>query len=140
VITSQESSGIGKQDATYARDVTKALQGTTGAFLLNIALQRVPDTEPLPHERMEAIAALSKSWHRERLACSKQYGNNEEAWPVTACPEYRLLKHQYTSAIGKYTKTVRTRVQFDDPPRIDEAKWKYPALQGRKQTNSLAQS
>ena len=127
-IVSIETSGIGKEDADYARDVTKVLHGTMGAFLLNIALERIPDEEPLPSERIESIASFSKGWAREREACFEKYGEKTREWPREACPEFRALDKEIFSKVRKYQAVTKDRVQFDKPSRLDESTFKFQTL------------
>jgi Methyltransferase domain len=119
-ITSIEKSGIDKEDADYARDVTKVLHGTEGAFLLNLALQRIPDDQPLPSERIESIAGLSKPWFRAQTACAESKDENS-----ATCLEYRRLDREFTSEIGEYQSVTKNRAQFDTHPRLNESTWKY---------------
>jgi hypothetical protein len=118
-ITSIESSGIDKEDADYAPGVSKVLHGSAGAFLLNLALQRVHDNQPLPSERIESIAGLSKYWFRAQTACGKSQDENS-----SICREYRRLDRDFLSAIRVYQSETKNRAQFDTHPRLNESTWK----------------
>jgi hypothetical protein len=123
-----EMSGAGRQDGDYARDVMKVLHGLDGVFLLNIALQRIPETELLPSERMKEILAVGKPWEGELRKCRSKYGGPREQWPSNGCPELRMLESELGTLNRKYREIVRQRVIFDKPLLLKEESWQLPTF------------
>lgn len=102
-IVSIESSGADRADWEYAKGIPSILSGS--GMLLGIALQRVPDDEPLPAELKEAYATKARLLGRLR----------KKEWPQKA-------QDEILSFAQRLHAVERPKVKFDDWQRMVERK------------------
>lgn len=126
-ITSLEKSGADRRDSEfYAPEVSKVLQDTP-TFLLNAAFQRIPETEPLPHELLEVWAHHSQVWFTAREKCLDAKGklSDKENLPPSVkklCDDYNAKEKIMNKATKAYSDVVHTRAVFDKHERYDETR------------------
>jgi len=123
-IASIEVSGSAMQDMHYAPGVLKVLRAPS--TLVNLALQRTPDDEPLPEELLEDLATKRRTSYEEAAKIWDKYGNDRNKWPNDVVEYFRAFETRGRLANDAYRKVYRERVKYDEHFRINEKEWIPP--------------
>jgi Methyltransferase domain len=125
-ITSMERTGSDRLDAEFfAPQVTRVIQDEPW-FLLNAAFQRIPESEPLPHERLEELGHLSSVWFAARQKCLPALDQLPDPKNLTKeverlCDDYNKKGKALGEATRAYAAVVNVRTMFDTHERYGES-------------------
>lgn len=118
-IVSIESSGASQSDWNYAEGVVKVIKSS--GFLMNVAMQRRLDGQPMFEELAIKKIEAKKQWYNiEHLKVRKAHGEVRKEWPEAAEKEVAAVIKDMNKATKKFKKLSEERFQFDNHPRMEE--------------------